>query len=52
LAWVMLNYRTMQRIASLCCWYWFYYYYYVEALCYKPEGRGFESRWGGFFQLT
>jgi hypothetical protein len=18
----------------------------VEALCYKPEGRGFESRWG------
>jgi hypothetical protein len=23
--------------------------YFVEALCYKPEGRGFESRWGGFF---
>jgi hypothetical protein len=21
----------------------------VEALCYKPEGRGFECRWGGFF---
>jgi hypothetical protein len=21
-------------------------------LCYKPEGRGFEFRWGGFFQLT
>ena len=18
----------------------------VEALCYKPEGRGFDSRWG------
>jgi hypothetical protein len=24
----------------------------VEALCYKPEGRGFKSRQGGFFQLT
>jgi hypothetical protein len=23
----------------------------VEALCYKPEGRGFKSRWGGFFNL-
>jgi hypothetical protein len=23
----------------------------VEALCYKPEGRGIESRWGGFFNL-
>jgi hypothetical protein len=21
----------------------------VETLCYKPEGRGFESRSGGFF---
>jgi hypothetical protein len=21
-------------------------------LCYKPEGRGFESPWGWFFQLT
>jgi hypothetical protein len=21
----------------------------VEALCYKPEGRGIASRWGGFF---
>jgi hypothetical protein len=21
----------------------------VEALCYKPEGRGIESQWGGFF---
>jgi hypothetical protein len=20
-----------------------------RSLCYKPEGRGFESRWGGFF---
>jgi hypothetical protein len=20
----------------------------VEALCYKPEGRGIASRWGGF----
>jgi hypothetical protein len=26
--------------------------YLVEALCYKPEGRGFESRRGGFFQFT
>jgi hypothetical protein len=24
----------------------------VEALCYKPEGRGIGSRWGGFFQFT
>jgi hypothetical protein len=24
----------------------------VEALCYKPEGRRIESRWGGFFQFT
>jgi hypothetical protein len=25
----------------------------VEALCYKPEGRGFDSRWGHWaFQLT
>jgi hypothetical protein len=26
----------------------------VEGLCYKPEGRGFKSRWGHwiFFQLT
>jgi hypothetical protein len=23
----------------------------VEALRYKPEGYGFESRWGGFFNL-
>jgi hypothetical protein len=23
--------------------------YLVEALCYKPECRGFESRWSGFF---
>jgi hypothetical protein len=23
----------------------------VEALCYKPEGRGFESRWGEFFSI-
>jgi hypothetical protein len=27
--------------------------YLVEALCYKPEGRGFESRWiNWIFQLT
>jgi hypothetical protein len=28
-----------------------YYKFYprLTALCYKPEGRGFESRWGGFF---
>jgi hypothetical protein len=25
--------------------------YFVEALCYKPEGLGFESREGGFFQI-
>jgi hypothetical protein len=24
---------------------------YIGALCYKPEGRGMESRWGGFFDL-
>jgi hypothetical protein len=24
----------------------------VKVLCYKPEGRGFKSRWGGFFKLT
>jgi hypothetical protein len=23
----------------------------LEALCYKPEDRGFESRWGGFFSI-
>jgi hypothetical protein len=23
----------------------------VEALCYKPKGSGFESRWGGFFSM-
>jgi hypothetical protein len=23
--------------------------HHYEALCYKPEGRGFESQWGGFF---
>jgi hypothetical protein len=26
--------------------------YLVEALCYKPEGRGFDYRLGGFFQLA
>jgi hypothetical protein len=26
--------------------------YLVEALSYKPESRGFESRLGGFFQLA
>jgi hypothetical protein len=31
---------------------WFNIHYVVEPLCYKPEGRGFVSRWGGFFQLT
>jgi hypothetical protein len=25
--------------------------YLVEALCCKPEGRGIESRWGGFFSI-
>jgi hypothetical protein len=24
---------------------------FVEALCYKPEGRGFESRWGEFLSV-
>jgi hypothetical protein len=28
------------------CWATFH-----EALCYKPEGRGFDSRWGGFFLI-
>jgi hypothetical protein len=23
----------------------------VKALCYKPEGRGFETRWGDFLNL-
>jgi hypothetical protein len=23
----------------------------VKALCYKPEGRGFDSRWGEFLNL-
>jgi hypothetical protein len=35
-----------------CRWYYYYYYYYyimgrcdvVAALCYKQEGRGFETR--------
>jgi hypothetical protein len=26
--------------------------YLVEALCYKPEGRSFDSRWGFFFQFS
>jgi hypothetical protein len=24
----------------------------VKALCYKPEGRGFDSRCGEFFKFT
>jgi hypothetical protein len=24
----------------------------VKALCYKPEGCGFETTWGEFFQRT
>jgi hypothetical protein len=24
----------------------------VKALCYKPEGRGFDSQWGEFFKFT
>jgi hypothetical protein len=23
----------------------------VKALCYKPEGRGFDTRWGKFLNL-
>jgi hypothetical protein len=23
----------------------------VKALCYKPEGRGFDTRWDGFLNL-
>jgi hypothetical protein len=23
----------------------------VKALCYKPEGRGFDSRWGEFLKI-
>jgi hypothetical protein len=27
--------------------------YYIDALCYKPEGRGFDSRWCHWnFSLT
>jgi hypothetical protein len=39
--------------------YLFIYYLYIEArfsvvvkaLCYKPEGRGFDTRWGEFLNL-
>jgi hypothetical protein len=24
----------------------------VKALCYKPEDRGFDTRWGDFFKFT
>jgi hypothetical protein len=24
----------------------------VKALCYKPEGGGFDTRWGDFFKVT
>jgi hypothetical protein len=24
----------------------------VKALCYKPEGRGFDTRWGDFLNLS
>jgi hypothetical protein len=24
----------------------------IEALCYNLEGRGFESRWSGYFNLS
>jgi hypothetical protein len=27
-------------------------FYGVKALCYKPEGRGFDSRWGEFLNLS
>jgi hypothetical protein len=30
-------------------WFSNFLKYLVEALCYKPEGRRFESRGGGFF---
>jgi hypothetical protein len=23
----------------------------IKALCYKPEGRGFDTRWGDFFKI-
>jgi hypothetical protein len=29
----------------------FIYTVVVKALCYKPEGRGFQTRWGDFFNL-
>jgi hypothetical protein len=28
-----------------------FYLYSLGTLRYKPEGRGFESRWGGFFSI-
>jgi hypothetical protein len=41
-----LNYGTV----SYCSYYNGHAVpYLVEALCYKPEGSGFESRWRGFF---
>jgi hypothetical protein len=36
------NIETIQRSGSVI----------VKALCYKPEGRWFESRWGEFFFLS
>jgi hypothetical protein len=37
--------RHLQEHQTFC------YATYTQALCYKPEGRGFDSRWGEFLNL-
>ena len=45
--------RQLLLLLQLLLYYYYHYYYYwghavaqlVEALRYKPEGRGFDSRW-------
>jgi hypothetical protein len=55
-----LNYLRITKLREQTCWDFYLYVeekwghavaYLVEALCYKPEGRGFEPRWGGFFSV-
>jgi hypothetical protein len=56
------NKKCLAKYFSTKCSYMYYHLlivkvghaitYLVEALCYKPTGRGIESRWGGFFQST
>jgi len=48
---------TFSLIGHYCYYYYYYYYYYYLviniALRYKPEGRGFDSRWFHWiFSLT